>query len=963
MKVDKVWFKRNQLVPEKQIVSEQAPKEALNALRKEIMALLTRQRFVSFAKQARFYYDNQLNCLWLFYDFKSSPEEMFQYVTKLKIYAFNEWEIPNVDQLRSMTLDQLYEDGEKLHGVTALSSTPSRAKDEPNHFKTVTIGYGATGSSDKTHTIIPIHQVAQRDIFSFILAHSLMPKNVPGIEQKLKELYRISTNVKEGKPMTRFEPSLPALKQTLLEGDYIRARLPVLEPAYLYDMGKGLWELHQPTRPTGEEWQEVSLKEPWEARNPEMDVRDGVVAIDFGTSSTVVAYREHGKTVLLRVGMNDFYQVPKPEDYQNPTTLTFLNLPDLMLAWNTEAYRPMTRWEDFHFSHQALSQFRENEADRRVVASVLTAIKQLPLQATASDFRLRITDQGSGAEMDIRPGNNPMPVRGQPITVSEGDALDPIELYAYYLGLFINHRANGLFLEYHMTFPITYPKEIKQQILSSFARGLQRSLPLSLINSHKMQRFVVQEEASEPAAYAACALGELEIEATEDGTAYAVFDFGGGTTDFDFGIYRQPTEEEEDQGYEKVIKHFGASGDMYLGGENLVAHLAYLTFQHNLDSCRQNHIPFSRPQEAELFPGHEMFIDNSHVAQTNNSLLMAKVRPLWEGFMWQVKEEVEKKPPKKAKKRRRLSDRISDALCRSVLNESFQVDPLAESVDPDEGMIKVRVELLNRSREKVPVTLTIDRNRLNHFLTQRIGQGIHRFFIAMRQAFDSHGFYPEQVHILQAGNASRSLLVQALFAAILQKKMVGWTPTNSKETPNPAMEKIREAVAYSRFMVHRPPPEDPNNPYKPTAKTGVAIGLLKLIPGETLLAITPQQDDMDAGEAPFRYFVGRLKKGHMTPILKQNGPYQQWFELGIPTRGVFNLIYSSSPQAGLGTLKRGSSDLQERSLRFYQGFEGKRLYIRAIGPTTVEVFMADALEQILKQPEKIAHREVIELTN
>ena len=50
---------------------------------------------------------------------------------------------------------------------------------------------------------------------------------------------------------------------------------------------------------------------------------------------------------------------------------------------------------------------------------------------------------------------------------------------------------------------------------------------------------------------------------------YGIFDFGGGTTDFDFGIWRQPTEDEEDD-FDYVIEHFGASGDRTLGGENLL---------------------------------------------------------------------------------------------------------------------------------------------------------------------------------------------------------------------------------------------------------------------------------------------------------------------------------------------------------------------------------------------------------
>lgn len=40
---------------------------------------------------------------------------------------------------------------------------------------------------------------------------------------------------------------------------------------------------------------------------PAIDVREGDVAIDFGTSSTVVAYTDNGQKQLLRIGAKDFW--------------------------------------------------------------------------------------------------------------------------------------------------------------------------------------------------------------------------------------------------------------------------------------------------------------------------------------------------------------------------------------------------------------------------------------------------------------------------------------------------------------------------------------------------------------------------------------------------------------------------------------------------------------------------------
>ncbi|MBF0422925.1 MAG: hypothetical protein HQL73_08025 [Magnetococcales bacterium] len=956
MKVSKVWFRENQLTPQLQPRVDPDLEGEIRTLRQDILKLLQKQRFVSFIKQPKFFFDNQLRCLWLLHGFQAQGEEVFQFLGRLHIYTFKNWELPSIEELKTISREKLFLEHEKFSRETLLAK--ERTSDGKG-FQTVKIGSGEVGRAEGLHMVVPVHRVAQRDIFSFIVANSLLPQNVAEITEKLNQLYTMTLNASK-KQQTVVPPSLRALKQLLLEGDYIRARLPVLEESYLLDMEKGLWELYQPKKPIGAGWIGVELKQPWEARNPEKDVKDGVVAIDFGTSSTVVACREDGKVTLLRVGMTDFFRKPVPGDYQNPTILEFVNLPQLLEVWKSEAYRPMTRWDDFHFSHEALNNFRENEANQSIVASMLTAIKQWPLQAHAGEI-LRITDQATGFEMEVSHTSSPMPVPGQRLTVGKDDPFDPIELYAYYLGLFINNRSNGLFLQYCMTFPVTYPKEVKHHIRSSFARGLMRSLPGVLMESDKIHRFRVTEEASEPAAYAACALEELDIEATEDGVAYAVFDFGGGSTDFDFGIHRKPTEEEIAGGYEQVINHFGASGDMYLGGENLVANIAYLVFQDNLEICREHHIPFSMPPEGERFPGSELFLDHSHVAQTNTALVMAQVRELWENFQWDVLSDDGRvigadTPPIV----RRLSDRIGDVLSQEIVDAGFTLRRDFQTCHPNKRVGILELELLNRSREKTMVSFKVDRNHVNHFLVARVGKGVHRFFIAMKQAFSARGLDPAEIHILQAGNASRALLVQALFSALTQEKMHRWEPPPGGLKKNPVLERIQNSMGYKMLIVHRPPPGDPENPYKPTAKTGVAIGLLKLIPGEPFLAVGPNMENRQ-GEAPFTFFVGGLKRGRFQPVLVQNGPYYVWHELGIPTRGTFVLVFSTTPQAGEGELRRGARELKERSMTFGPGSEGRKLFIQAVAPARVEICLAHSIEQIERRPEEVVFREVIGL--
>ena len=129
---------------------------------------------------------------------------------------------------------------------------------------------------------------------------------------------------------------------------------------------------------------------------------------------------------------------------------------------------------------------------------------------------------------------------------------------------------NGIYLEYYLSFPVTYEKAIRERILKSFEKGIQKSLPIEIQEDKDlMKKFRVRHGANEPAAFAVCALSKLEIEPKneEDKVYYGVFDFGGGTTDFDFGIWKY--SEEEDL-YDYELEHFKAGGDKNLGGENIL---------------------------------------------------------------------------------------------------------------------------------------------------------------------------------------------------------------------------------------------------------------------------------------------------------------------------------------------------------------------------------------------------------
>ena len=418
-----------------------------------------------------------------------------------------------------------------------------------------------------------------------------------------------------------------------------------------------------------------------------------------------------------------------------------------------------------------------------------------------------------------------------------------------------------------------------------------RSLPESLIADEQFNQFSVREWASEPAAYAAAALEKLNIEPTEQGVAYAVFDFGGGTTDFDYGIYREPNEQEEDL-YDHVIEHFGASGDKFLGGENLLENLAYIVFKYNQEICRKQKVSFTKPLDAEKFIGYEQLIDDSQMAYTNTSLLMAALRPF--------------------------------------LEKGQFTDGFAGALD---------IKLLNRQNEVVNCQFTVKQDELLSYLKCRIYQGFVNFFVELKQAFTTqHQALPKVIHILLAGNASRSKLVKELLVGIEKKDQTQTTLLNLSTIFG---QDIPE------FKIHYPLDADLKHHDVITAKTGVALGLLRLCPGEGLKVINYAKTNDDAN-SPFQFYVGRQKRGVFEVMIKRGDAYHQWQQIGaVSEDGIFLLLYSSLAQALTDEgMKRGATGLFDQRIRFAGNTAGQKVFARILAPSEIELCSASDLDEI-----------------
>ena len=663
--------------------------------------------------------------------------------------------------------------------------------------------------------------------------------------------------------------------------DWISTRLPRLDQRRFFDVDQGLWELAESHL---SERTRLTHDRPIQVRHPRLDIKNSNVAIDFGTSSTVVALREDGRDQLLRIGVQNHYSTPQAKDYENPTVLEFVEFEQMLKRWNSAVYRPLVNWDDVRCSHVARTSLKGNLTNPKMISSVFARLKQWALRDDPNK-PLWITDR-QGHQHSINTLTERNPIKGQPLTDADITAdFDPIELYAWFLGMNINWRQRGIFLNYYMTFPVAYPVATKQKILASFRRGLQRSLPEALIEDEVFHQFKVEERASEPAAFAAAALHALDIKPTEDGVAYAVFDFGGGTTDFDYGLYRYPVEGSEEEAWEEVIEHFGSAGDKFLGGENLVENLAYQVFCKNINVCRSQKIPFTLPLDAIALTGAEMLIDSTQAAQSNTTMLMAKLRPIW------------------------------------------------ESTAHDIDGTTLKLSLFNHTNELTPCELDVHPEELRDWLKQRIAQGINNFLVAMEKSFDQQQRNPQEIHVLLGGNSCRSDILRELFGL----------DGDSESYVQTYLEQIYPQQV-PELIVHQPLDSDDDDLHAATTKTSVALGLLRICPNEPILVIN--HSESHAEDSPFQFVVGTHRRGVFQPAILRNAAYHDWVELGLVREGLFALLYSSSPAAEIMDLPRGHQDLKERQIRFAHSPTGHRVYGRVVSPNMIELCCAASVNHL-----------------
>ncbi|WRE00664.1 hypothetical protein FNE02_00310 [Helicobacter pylori] len=570
-------------------------------------------------------------------------------------------------------------------------------------------------------------------------------------------------------------------KELMLNVDEKAVGLKSYSQSQLLDLDGGHWDLEVPSVPK----ESVTFRfDNLDSNNKEMnfyahsslkDLNKGVVAIDFGTKSTTASYMDKTGTYrLLSIGVD--VDIESLEKYENPTIVEFRNKEKFLKDYNALSHRPFTEKNHIEVAHEA--QKNLSGAQGNHLYRFFSQLKQWAGADEKQNFRDLIEDFSL-----------------ESFTHCMG--FNPIEIYAYYIGRCINNMHNGVFLKYFLSYPVKYEKHQAEKIRESFEKGLKKSLPRHVFGDEKTAKtFKVELRVSEPCAYAISALksyGFFKSEKLDKPVYYGVFDFGGGTTDFDFGKWEKSTSPK----FLYKMTHFSSGGDKYLGGENLLEWLAFEAYAKNFQELKEKDIVIAKPNydriDTQRFGS---FMQNSREACLNLQTIASNLRPFLENLDTNIIEAIEE-------------------------NEEFNIEGFEKDF---------KTMLLDRNGVETECDLKVDCKELLKFLKDKIDEGVANFFAGFSKVMaENIDNQCRAFHIFLGGNASKSVLVKQAFENAKEKQLKDYKQKTSKNDftfilyePLGTEASDKQILELTGEDVSKIPPY-----LKPTCKTGVAFGLLE----------------------------------------------------------------------------------------------------------------------------------------
>lgn len=680
------------------------------------------------------------------------------------------------------------------------------------------------------------------------------------------------------------ENKLEQIKEFYRKKDFFAANLPVYDDT-IFQKTRGSWDLYpfadldrEKAKGKGGIWYEV---DGLYAKNPVEDAASGVeqVAIDFGTKSTTVAILDNrGNITMIPVGALE------SAEFENPTILKFQNIRKFMEAYKSEKFRPDTKFEDISVSQAAMSDYEDSV--ERTDTQMYQYINHLKQWANNPGSTLEVIDS-MGEEFSLACGDSR----------SSEEKLNPIEIYAYYIGRNINNMHHGkVYLRYLLSYTSTYTEKSREWIRSGFEKGLRKSLPPQIGNDTElMKKFQVRTWCDEATAYAVSAVsryleedyrservdGICRKELEAGGIFYGIYDFGGGTLDFSFGLMRQKGEKD-------VYSRLKYGGSPNMGCENLLEALAFDIFSRpeNRTLLKDKKIKCEKPFLYGIQQNEYQIVGNSNAARANTCSMIAYLRGIWmngtEGVVIRLQDE--------------KGNRI-----RAKFGEK------AEQKRDRDG--------------NVNIVLQMDMKTIEEYFCAKVTEGIRLFIEYYKEVLEFHRELADKKCIIfLAGNASRAKRVQNCFREELKKE--GLSEHFCMKLCLPTKSDREEQEKHPTRSI-------------PTAKSGVVFGMLLARPGTSDIEII---DDMP--KVNFRYHIGRKKKDrayaqkglfqlllHADQVSETEDVYQ--FLMAIPKQ-EFEILYTDDGGYALQTSMRPVGDeVNVMEIHVPEQYVGSGLFVRA----------------------------------
>lgn len=581
--------------------------------------------------------------------------------------------------------------------------------------------------------------------------------------------------------------------------------------------------------------------------------------------------------------------------YENPTILMYRDIKEFEEAYRKLPNLPYTKERSIYTAHTAMNEYKTT----RYTENNLELNRFDKLKQWVNDPKRKIIIQ------DFKDERREF---GEFTDFNNKDITNPVEVYAYFLGLYLNKmHERHIYVKYLLSYTSTFNKPALKIMEESFKRGIIKSLPKG-INENLVSVDLVLDEAT---AYAISAIerhresGDLidkngSLPTPEDPLYFGIYDFGGGTLDFSFGKYFLVIDERGDEQRHIDFEHDKTAGSSTLGCEYIIEETAFDLAYRKRELLSKHNIKCFKPPQCNR--QHEKMISgNSELSRKNLRMIMDNLRKIWK-----YGEKTEQ-------------DDLGGYF--KLYNESRQE---ATAIKWDEFIKNDNDSNNSDSQANI--------NFEELYFIPKVEEGVALFFKAWSTIKK-----PEhaKLHIFIGGNAGRS---ERVVKSLTEKGKALGNITVHKALPTPADKELID--------------KGNNDKGYPTAKTGVVYGVLK------------RGDNTSIPASHFMYNIGyEIKKGaelffgacETTTTTGIKDTYQLFRDVPISPTNKSIFRYSTDRKYGvvMDDGEESSADGSYRKELPLEKYGNLYLYIKSCGVDCIKLGVWNTKDARLNSIEEI----------